>query len=522
MRIKLFDTTLRDGTQAEDISFTVDDKIHMARLLDDFGIHYIEGGWPGSNPKDMEFFDKARSMPMKNAKITAFGATRRAKSSCEQDPSIQALIKSEVPVACVFGKTWDLHVRDALGIGLDQNLEIIEDTIRYLSAYFDEVIFDAEHFFDGYKATPDYALQTIQAAAQGGASYIALCDTNGGSLPWEVSDVVAKVTDMGLGALGIHVHNDSETAVANTLAAVKSGATLVQGTVNGVGERCGNANLISIIPNIQLKLGHQCVSEDNLKKLTHLSRSVQELANMNEWKNQPYTGKSAFAHKGGVHVSAVMKNSETYEHIKPELVGNIRRVLISDLSGRSNVQHKLQELGLELAADDPAVTEIVKEIKRMEYRGYNYEAASASLELLIQKTRGQLGDYFSPRSYRIIDERALPEGEPVSEATVQVELPSGDTIHTVSLGEGPVDALNGALLRALSSFYPVLEEVHLIDYKVRILSAKKGTKAVTRVMIDSSDGKSHWTTVGVDSDILGASYTALVDSIRYKLYKENF
>lgn len=521
MQIKLFDTTLRDGTQAEDVSFTVDDKIHIAKLLDEFGIHYIEGGWPGSNPKDMDFFTEIKKHPLKQAKVTAFGSTRRASLTSDRDPNLQALVQSGVPVACIFGKSWDFHVTKALNITLPQNLEIIEDSIAYLKRHFDEVIYDAEHFFDGYRANPGYAMQTLQAAARGGASYITLCDTNGGRLPWEVAAVVEEVKKVVDRPVGIHVHNDSETAVANTLAAVKSGATLVQGTINGIGERCGNANLISIIPGIQLKLGLKCLSDDNLKNLTRVSRAVQELANMNEWKNQPYTGASAFAHKGGIHVSAVMKDSHTYEHIQPEQVGNHRRVLVSDLSGRSNFLYKLEELGLKIAAGDPALQGIVDAVKKMERMGYAYEAADASLELLIQKTRGQLKEYFKLRGYRVVDERRNEEDAPVSEATVQLEAPNGEMLHTASLGEGPVDALNTALIKALAGFYPVLNEVHLIDFKVRILNARKGTKAVTRVLIESSDGRMHWTTVGVDSDILGASYTALVDSIRYKLYKEN-
>ncbi len=521
MPIKLFDTTLRDGTQAEDVSFTVDDKLHIAELLDDFGFHYIEGGWPGSNPKDFDFFNEANKISLKQARITAFGSTRRAKLSCAEDPSLQALIKSEVPVACIFGKSWDFHVTDALNISLEANLEIIEDSVSYLNQYFDEVIFDAEHFFDGYKANPKYAVQALQAAEKGGAKYLTLCDTNGGGLPWDIAEVVQTLSSQLEVPMGIHVHNDSETAVANTLAAVKEGATLIQGTINGVGERCGNANLVSIIPGVQLKLGLACVPNEHLTKLTHLSRSVQELANMREWKNQPYTGKSAFAHKGGVHVSAVMKNPDTYEHIAPEQVGNTRRVLVSDLSGRSNVQYKLQELGLSIEEDMGVLQRVVEEIKKMEHQGYSYEAADASLELLIENTRGKLKPYFDLLGYRVIDERDQAEGAPVSEATVQIRVPSGDIVHTASLGNGPVDALNGALVKALAGFYPTLAEVHLIDYKVRILNARKGTKAVTRVMIESSDNKMHWSTVGVDSDILGASYTALVDSIRYKLYKEN-
>ncbi|HEY3488203.1 MAG TPA: citramalate synthase, partial [Gammaproteobacteria bacterium] len=378
MQIKLFDTTLRDGTQAEDVSFTVDDKVYIAKLLDEFGIHYIEGGWPGSNPKDMDFFTEIRKHKLQQARVTAFGSTRRASLKNEKDPNLQALVQSGMPVACIFGKSWDLHVTKALSIDLPQNLEIIEDSIAYLVKHFDEVIYDAEHFFDGYAANPEYALQTLQAAVRGGARYITLCDTNGGRLPWQVSEVVSKVMQTIDKPVGIHVHNDSETAVANTLAAVRSGATLVQGTINGIGERCGNANLVSIIPGIQLKLGLKCVSDESLRNLTHVSRAVQELANMNEWKNQPYTGMSAFAHKGGIHVSAVMKDSSTYEHIQPELIGNHRRVLVSDLSGRSNFLYKLEELGLQFDAKDPMLAGIVDEVKKMEHMGYTYEAADAS------------------------------------------------------------------------------------------------------------------------------------------------
>ena len=520
MKVKLFDTTLRDGTQAEDVSFTVEDKIQIAKMLDAFGIHYIEGGWPGSNPKDFDFFTEIKKVPLKQAKITAFGSTRRAKQTCEKDASIQSLVKSNVPAACIFGKTWDMHVTDALGISLDQNLELIEDTVAYLKKYFDEVIYDAEHFFDGYIANSEYALKTISAASRGGADYVTFCDTNGGALPWDIERSIQDAKSHIDCAMGVHVHNDSETEVANTLAAIRCGATMAQGTINGIGERCGNANLVSIIPGIQLKLGYECVPDKNLKKLTNLSRSVQELANMREWKNQPYTGASAFAHKGGVHVAAVMKNSSTYEHIEPEVVGNRRRVLVSDLSGRSNVRYKLQELGLELEEKDPALAEIVEEIKRMEHEGYAYEGADASLELLIHKVRGDFKDYFTLDGYRVIDERQTAGTNPESEASVQLQLADGEKLHTVSLGDGPVDALNGALLKALNSHFPILSEVKLTDYKVRILNSHLGTKAVTRVMIESTDGHDHWTTVGVDSDILGASYAALVDSIQYKLYKD--
>ena len=408
--------------------------LQIAHMLDDFGIHYIEGGWPGSNPKDFDFFREAKKLRLSQAKITAFGSTRRANQSCDRDSSVQALIKSEVPVACIFGKTWDLHVTDALGIELNQNLELVQDTIVYLKKYFDEVVFDAEHFFDGYKANPEYAFNVLEAATAGGADYLTLCDTNGGALPWDISSAIETVMPQLNTPLGIHVHNDSETAVANTLTAVKSGAIMVQGTINGIGERCGNANLISILPGLQMKMGHQCVPVENLKRLTNLSRSVQELANMRDWKNQPYTGDSAFAHKGGIHVSAVMKNPITYEHIDPDTVGNRRRVLISDLSGRSNIRFKLEELGINIDAEDPALAQIVEEIKRLEHEGYAYEGADASLELLIHKIRGEVKDLFSIKGYRVIDERQEPGSEPVSEATVQLQSPTGEVVQNCEHG----------------------------------------------------------------------------------------
>ncbi|MBB5022215.1 citramalate synthase [Desulfurispira natronophila] len=521
MSVLLYDTTLRDGTQSEDISFTVEDKIHVAKLLDEFGIHYIEGGWPGSNPKDIEFFRSIKQHNLKNARISAFGATRRAKLTCDDDPSIQALLESEAPVACIFGKTWDFHVTTALQIELHQNLEIIEDTLAYLKKHVDQVFYDAEHFFDGYKANPDYALQTLQAAKRGGAEYIVLCDTNGGTLPFELGAIIEEVKKQIDTPLGIHCHNDSELAVANSLTAVKHGITQVQGVINGFGERCGNANLISIIPNLKLKMGIDCISDEQLRKLYHVSHSIRELANMAEWKNQPYTGKSAFAHKGGIHVSAILKNPDTYEHIAPEIIGNQRRVLVSDLSGRSNIQYKIEEMGLDIDINDPSVQELVNTIKELENQGYAYEGAEASMELLLQKSRGLVPDYFKLRGYRVIDERREQDKEPISEATVRVEAPNGDTYHTAGLGNGPVDALNTALRKALEQFYPVLNEITLIDYKVRILNTTVGTKAKTRVLIESTDGKTRWTTVGVHNDIIRASYLALVDSIRYKLYKEN-
>lgn len=520
MSVKIYDTTLRDGTQSEDISFTVEDKVHVAQLLDDFGVHYIEGGWPGSNPKDIDFFRAIAHIPLKNARISAFGSTRRAKLTCEEDPNIQALLDSKAPVACIFGKTWDFHVTDALRITLDQNLEIIEDSLSYLCRHMEEVFYDAEHFFDGYKANPTYAIETLKAAARGGAQQIILCDTNGGSLPWEIGSIVEEVKKHISVPLGIHAHNDGEMAVANSLMAVQHGITQVQGTINGFGERCGNANLISIIPGLKLKMGIDCVSDESLRKLTRLSRSIRELANLGDWKNQPYTGKSAFAHKGGIHVSAILKDPDTYEHTKPEYVGNRRRVLVSDLSGKSNIQYKVEELGLDIDINDPALQGVVDEIKELENQGYAYEGAEASLELIIQKAKGNLANYFKLRGYRVIDERREGDANPISEATVRIEDPSGTIQHTAALGEGPVDALNNALNKALERFYPVLREVQLVDYKVRILNTTVGTRAKTRVMIESTDGKESWSTVGVHHDIIRASYLALVDSVIYKLYKE--
>lgn len=520
MTIRLYDTTLRDGTQSEDISFTVEDKIHVARLLDESGMHYIEGGWPGSNPKDIDFFRKVQKEQLANARVSAFGSTRRAKLGCDEDPNIQALLDSGAPVACIFGKTWDFHVTEALRITPEQNLEIIEDSLAYLKSRVDEVLYDAEHFFDGYKANPEYALQTLEAAARGGAECIVLCDTNGGTLTWELGEIIERVKERIDVPLGIHCHNDSELAVANSLEAVHRGIVQVQGTINGFGERCGNANLISIVPNLKCKMGIDCITDANLRRLTTLSRSVRELANLGEWKNQPFTGKSAFAHKGGIHVSAILKNPETYEHMDPETVGNRRRVLVSDLSGRSNIQYKIEELGLDIDMNEPSVQNVVEQIKELENQGYAYEGAEASMELLIQRARGNLSDYFKLRGYRVIDERRDSDASPISEATVRLEDPNGELSHTAALGNGPVDALNNALLKALGAFYPILRSVSLVDYKVRILNASVGTAAKTRVMIDSSDGIDTWSTVGVHNDIIRASYLALVDAIIYKLYKE--
>ena len=517
--VKIYDTTLRDGTQAEEISFSSTDKLLIAEKLDEFGIHYIEGGWPGSNPKDMEFFELAKRLNLKNAKISAFGSTRRANMPVEKDANVIALLKAETPVVAIFGKSWDLHVKDALKCSLDENLKMIYDTVSFMKEHDREVIYDAEHFFDGYKRNPEYAIKTIKAAEEAGADVICLCDTNGGCLPFEVEEIIEEVKKHISAPLGIHCHNDTECAVANSIMAVKCGVVHVQGTINGFGERCGNANLCSIIPNIVLKMGIECIPLEKLRGLTNLSRFVYEIANIKPWPHQPYVGKSAFAHKGGVHVSAVMRNPETYEHIKPELVGNRQRVLVSDLSGRSNIVYKAKEFGLDLDSKDPVVQEVLEQLKVLEHQGYQFEGAEASFEILIKKAMKKFKPYFDLRGFRVMVEKRRREDEPLSEATIKVETPLGKQ-YTVAEGNGPVNALDKALRKALEEFYPNLSEVQLVDYKVRILDEYAGTAAKVRVLIESTDGKRRWGTVGVHENVIEASWQALVDSIEYKLMKD--
>ncbi|MEK6978395.1 MAG: citramalate synthase, partial [Candidatus Hydrothermarchaeota archaeon] len=469
VRVKIYDTTLRDGSQGEHISFSVEDKLRIARRLDELGLHYIEGGWPGSNPKDAEFFERARELQLKRARLVAFGSTRRAKKKVGDDPNIRELLKAGTPTVCIFGKSWDLQVRDALGVSLQQNLEMIRDSVAYLKAQGREVIYDAEHFFDAYKHNREYAMETVRAAEGSGADYIVLCDTNGGSMPYEVREIVEAVRKEVKAPLGIHAHNDSETAVANSVTAVRAGATMVQGTINGYGERCGNANLCSIIPNLELKLGIRCL-DGNLRQLTEVSRFVSEIANLSPAGNMPYVGQSAFAHKGGIHVSAVEKNPETYEHVKPETVGNSRRVLISELSGRSAVLSKAREYRLGLEERSPEAQKILQLLKEMEAQGYQFEGAEASFELLTRKALGTARDFFELEGFRVIvDTRA--EGGMLSEATVKLKV-DGRKKHTAAEGNGPVNALDNALRKALKEFYPVLKDVRLMDYKVRVLDEK--------------------------------------------------
>ena len=519
-KVYIYDTTLRDGSQMEGVSFSLEDKIRIAEKLDDFGIHYIEGGWPYANPKDNLFFQKAKKIKFKNAKLTAFGSTRRPNKKVSEDPQVESLIKAETPAVTIFGKSWDLHVTDALKTSLEENLNMIYETVEYLKKYVDEVIFDAEHFFDGYKSNPEYALKVLEAAVKGGADWVVLCDTNGGTLPHEIYEITKKVKERFKNTkVGIHAHNDSETAVANSLMAVLAGARQVHGTINGIGERTGNANLCSIIPNLQLKLGFEVIPQENLKKLTELANFVAEIINMPLPRNMPYVGESAFAHKGGVHASAVLKNARTYEHVNPELVGNKRKITVSDLAGRSNLIHKLKEFGIEIDPKSPELKKLIDKIKELEKEGYHFEAAEASLELLIKRHFGLVKDYFDFDAYRVLIAKRRNDELPTSEATVRLSV-EGVEEHTASLGNGPISALDRALRKALEEFYPNLKELQLIDYKVRIINESAGTSAKVRVLIESTDGKRKWGTVGVSENVIEASWIALRDSIIYKLMKD--
>jgi 2-isopropylmalate synthase len=519
-RIVLYDTTLRDGCQSEDVSLTLDDKLRIAEKLDAFGIDFIEGGWPGSNPRDEEFFHAVKKLHLRHAKVAAFGSTRRANIAAGDDLNIRLLLKADTPVVTIVGKTWDLHVRDDLRISKKANLEVISDSIAYLKKRVDQVFFDAEHFFDGYSANPEYAIECLMAAAQAGADVLVLCDTRGGRMPHEIVTALQAATQATTTQLGIHCHNDCEMAVANSLAAVEAGAMQVQGTINGFGERCGNANLCSIVPNLQIKLGYQCVSAVQLQTLGELSRFVYELANVEPNKRQAYVGASAFAHKGGLHVAAVQKNRETYEHIDSEIVGNHQRVLVSDLSGRSNVVYKAKQFGLDVESADPAVKTILDEVKRLEHIGFQYEGAEGSFELLMQKAISGQVRHFRLIGFRVIDEKRKEDEPPLSEATIMVEGPDGAVEHTAAQGNGPVNALDRALRKALTKFYPQLEKVELHDYKVRVLGDGQGTGSMVRVLIESGDEQDRWGTVGVSPNVIEASWQALVDSIEYKLYKD--
>jgi len=517
--VKIYDTTLRDGTQAEDFSLSVEDKIRIALKLDDLGIHYLEGGWPGSNPRDAGFFRDIKAYQLKHARVAAFGATCHPSKSPETDPNLRAILAAKTPVATIFGKSWAIHVEEALSTTLERNLHLIRDSLAYLRPRVETLFYDAEHFFDGFKDNPEYALQTLERALEGGAECLILCDTNGGNLPRTIQEIIAAVKDrLPAAPFGIHVHNDSDVAVANSLAAVEMGAVQVQGTINGIGERCGNADLVPIIANLCLKMAIPCLTPENLAKLRSVSRFILELANVPSNKYQPFVGRSAFAHKGGVHISAVARNPLTYEHIDPTLVGNKRRVLVSDLSGRSTVKLKALDYGLHLSRKDPVAMQVLEELKVLEHQGFQFEAAEASFELLIKRAMGMGKRYFELVGFRVIDQKQQEDDAPVAEATIQVKV-GGHIEHTAALGNGPVNALDNALRKALEKFYPELKEMELSDYKVRVLPGRDGTAARVRVLIESRDGNDHWGTVGVSHDILEASWQALVDSINYKMYK---
>jgi 2-isopropylmalate synthase len=511
--IQIYDTTLRDGTQRKNISLSCNDKINIARRLDDLGVTYIEGGWPGSNPKDAEFFQRAATINWKNARIAAFGSTCAANKTPAEDGNIRALLDSAAPVCTVVGKTSVLHVTDVLSTTLDNNLRMIEESLAYLAAHDREVIYDAEHFFDGFKEDSEYALSTLRAAVRGKASMLVLCDTNGGCMPWEITEIISKVRAALDTPLGIHAHNDSECAVANSISAVKAGAVQVQGTINGYGERCGNANLCSVIPNLELKLGLKALPEGQLIHLSDLSHYVAEMANLAPDEHLAYVGKAAFAHKGGIHVAAMRRNSRSYQHIEPELVGNSMDVVVSELSGRGNLLSKAEEFGI--SVDKTRVAEVLENVKKLESQGFSFEAAEASVVMMFKR----LDTTYRP-PFELIDFTANVEHRQgrglFSEATVKVNV-DGEVIHTAAEGNGPVNALDKALRRALEKAYPTLSHFHLSDYKVRILDGKNGTSAVTRVLIETKNGAQPWYTVGASANIIEASWQALVDSIEFGL-----
>ena len=515
--IEIYDTTLRDGTQGEGVSFSVADKLRVAERLDVFGVHYVEGGWPGSNPKDIEFFKQAAKRKWKHAQIAAFGSTRRKKVKAKDDPQVKLLIDAKTPVVTIFGKTWLLHVKEVLRTTPDENIAMIADTIAFLKKNGRKVIYDAEHALDGFKDDPEYAMATWKAAEAAGADFVVLCDTNGGTLPSEVAAITATARAQLSCPIGIHTHNDIGLGVANALAAVEQGATQVQGTINGYGERTGNCNLTSTIPNITLKMGRRSMPKARLKKLREVSRFIDEVANLVPDRHQPWVGGTAFAHKGGMHVNAVQKVAASFEHTNPEVVGNARRILVSDLAGRSNIVMKAQEMGIRISNDAPELKDILARVKEQEHLGYDYEGAEGSLALLIRKALGRVEPAFDLEAYHV--SMRGDAANHVCEATVKVRV--GDkSAHTVANGDGPVNALDQALRNALRGFYPVLKQVRLTDYKVRILNSTTGTAAKTRVLIESTDGKDRWYTVGVNENIIEASLQALLDSIEFRLLKK--
>ncbi len=520
MKVELYDTTLRDGTQMEGISLSVKDKLKIAQKLDELGIRYIEGGWPGSNPKDAEFFAAARNLRLENAKIVAFGSTRRAGTAAQKDANLRALLQAGTPAVTIVGKANEIHVRDVLETTLEENLAMIRDSVAYLKSHGVAVFFDAEHFFDGFQDNPDYALDCLRAAAGAGADCLVLCDTNGGTITGKVVEAVEAARALKT-PLGIHAHNDADLAVANTLAAVETGATHVQGTINGYGERCGNANLVSVIANLKLKMGIDCVSDDQLAHLAEVSHYVSEVANMMPNPQAPYVGVSAFTHKGGMHVAAVVKHQSSYQHVDPESVGNEKRVLISELAGQRNVVTKLKEQGFAFSLTNDQAKRLLEQVKVMESQGYQYEGAEASFELLARRSLPNYKAPFELRDFLVVVRRhSDPErgeaGEMLAEAAVKVRV-GEDTMHTVAEGDGPVNALDLAVRKALTEFHPHLQSVKLVDYKVRIVDSPSGTAAITRVLLESTDGDRTWTTVGCSANVIEASWLALSDSLEWWL-----
>ncbi|MEM0896999.1 MAG: citramalate synthase [Verrucomicrobiota bacterium] len=514
--VKIYDTTLRDGTQGLGVSFSSADKVRIAEKLDDFGMDYIEGGWPGSNPKDVEFFQMATEREWKNAKIAAFGSTRRANTAVEDDPQVKLLLEASTPVITIFGKSWKLHVTEVLRTTPEENQKMIEDTTRFLKEQGKEVVYDAEHFFDGYKDDPEHAIATLAAAKAGGADILVLCDTNGGAMPHEVEEITVTVGELGI-PVGIHTHDDTGVGVANALASVRAGAVQVQGTINGYGERTGNCNLTTVVPNLALKMGYEV--RPDLQRLTWMSNYIDEMANNNSFDRAPYVGQTAFSHKGGMHVNAVQKLARSYEHIQPELVGNKQHILVSELSGRSNILMKAEEAGIDLQKDDPQVRGILEKLKAMEKEGYEFEAAEASFELLVRQAVSEYKPFFKLLEYHCTTRKHPGSDFDTCEATVKLEI-DGERFYTVEEGDGPVNALDGALRKALVPHLPELGTIELLDYKVRIIDGHAGTAAKTRVLITSSDGEREWGTVGVSFNIINASWKALVASFEWYLLKD--
>ena len=517
-KVTIYDTTLRDGAQTEGISYSLSDKVKIARQLDDLGVHYIEGGWP-SNTKDRELFKALGKKPLKNSQLVAFGSTRRADTNASKDANIKSLIAAGTDVITVFGKSWDMHVKDVLKTTQEENLNMIYDTVSYLKSKSKEVFYDAEHFFDAFKANSAYALKTLEAAQRAGADLIILCETNGGALTSDLVEVIQEVKRRIKTPLGIHTHNDMSLAVANSIAAVGEGCVQVQGTFNGYGERCGNADLVSVIGILKLKLGMDCISDSKIKDLVKTAHFISEISNMKQMPNQPFVGRSAFAHKGGVHINAVLKNPSSYEHINPELVGNHRRILVSELAGKSPILIKAKEMELDLDKKSPQTKKILKLLQDLEHQGYQFEAADASFEILVKKSLKKYKKFFDLEGFKVVIEKRK-DNKVYSEATIKLKV-NNIQEHTASEGDGPVNALDSALRKALKQFYPSLSKMHLADFKVRVLDEKEGTAAKVRVLIQSQDEKDSWTTVGVSENIIEASWLALVDSIEYKLLKDS-